>query len=317
MALEFEKPVIELETRIAELETYGKENGVDMTDELELMTKRLERLRSETFDALSRWQRVQLARVAGRPTALDYFAKTFTHYLELHGDRAIGEDAAIVGGLARLEGRGVVVIGQQKGRDTKENIQRNFGMAHPEGFRKAMRLMDLAEKFELPIVTLIDTPGAYPGIAAEERGQAWLIAQSIQRMTRLKVPVVSVVIGEGGSGGALAIAVGNKVLIFENAVYSVISPESCAVIAWKDVKEAEKAAEALKLTARDLLQFDIVDSVIPEPKGGAHNDANLAAENLKKALLEQFHSLESLSSSELIQQRAARFRKLGAIEELV
>jgi acetyl-CoA carboxylase carboxyl transferase subunit alpha len=316
MALEFEKPVIELETRIAELETYGKENGVDMTDELELMTKRLERLRSETFDALSRWQRVQLARVAGRPTALDYFAKTFTHYRELHGDRAIGEDAAIVGGLARLEGRGVVVIGQQKGRDTKENIQRNFGMAHPEGFRKAMRLMDLAEKFDLPIITLIDTPGAYPGIAAEERGQAWLIAQSIQRMTRLKVPVISVVIGEGGSGGALAIAVGNKVLIFENAVYSVISPESCAVIAWKDVKEAEKAAESLKLTARDLLQFDIVDSVIPEPKGGAHNDANLAAENLKKALLEQLSHLESLSSSELMQQRAARFRKLGAIEEL-
>jgi acetyl-CoA carboxylase carboxyl transferase subunit alpha len=316
MALEFEKPVIELETRIAELETYGKENGVDMTDELELMTKRLERLRSETFDALSRWQRVQLARVAGRPTALDYFAKTFTHYRELHGDRAIGEDAAIVGGLARLEGRGVVVIGQQKGRDTKENIQRNFGMAHPEGFRKAMRLMDLAEKFDLPIITLIDTPGAYPGIAAEERGQAWLIAQSIQRMTRLKVPVISVVIGEGGSGGALAIAVGNKVLIFENAVYSVISPESCAVIAWKDVKEAEKAAEALKLTARDLLQFDIVDFVIPEPKGGAHNDSNLAAENLKKALLEQLSNLDSLSTLELMQQRAARFRKLGAIEEL-
>jgi acetyl-CoA carboxylase carboxyl transferase subunit alpha len=316
MALEFEKPVIELETRIAELEAYGRENGVDMTDELELMTKRLERLRSETFDALSRWQRVQLARVAGRPTALDYFAKTFTHYRELHGDRAIGEDSAIVGGLARLEGHGVVVIGQQKGRDTKENIQRNFGMAHPEGFRKAMRLMDLAEKFQLPIVTLIDTPGAYPGIAAEERGQAWLIAQSIQRMTRLKVPVISVVIGEGGSGGALAIGVGNKVLIFENAVYSVISPESCAVIAWKDVKEAEKAAEALKLTARDLLQFDIVDAVIPEPKGGAHNDVNAAAENLKKALLEQFSSLESLSTSELLMQRAARFRKLGAIEEL-
>jgi acetyl-CoA carboxylase carboxyl transferase subunit alpha len=316
MALEFEKPVIELETRISELELYGKENGVDMTDELELMTKRLERLRSETFDALSRWQRVQLARVAGRPTALDYFAKTFTHYRELHGDRAIGEDSAIVGGLARLEGRGVVVIGQQKGRDTKENIQRNFGMAHPEGFRKAMRLMDLAEKFQLPIITLIDTPGAYPGIAAEERGQAWLIAQSIQRMTRLKVPVISVVIGEGGSGGALAIAVGNKVLIFENAVYSVISPESCAVIAWKDVKEAEKAAEALKLTARDLLQFDIVDAVIPEPKGGAHNDANLAAEYLKKALLEQLQNLESLSTTELIQQRSARFRKLGAVEEL-
>jgi acetyl-CoA carboxylase carboxyl transferase subunit alpha len=316
MALEFEKPVLELETRIGELELYGKENGVDMTDELELMTKRLERLRTETFDSLSRWQRVQLARVAGRPTALDYFQKTFTHYRELHGDRAIGEDGAIVGGLARLEGRGVVVIGQQKGRDTKENIQRNFGMAHPEGFRKAMRLMDLAEKFQLPIITLIDTPGAYPGIAAEERGQAWLIAQSIQHMTRLKVPVISVVIGEGGSGGALAIAVGNVVLILENAVYSVISPESCAVIAWKDVKEAEKAAEALKLTARDLLQFDIVDAVVPEPKGGAHNDLNLAAEFLKIALLEQLATLENLTASDLLEQRAERFRKLGAIEEI-
>ena len=316
MALEFEKPVIELETRIAELEAYGKENGVDMTDELELMTKRLERLRSETFDALSRWQRVQLARVAGRPTALDYFYKTFTHYTELHGDRALGEDAAIVGGLARLEGRAVVVIGQQKGRDTKENIQRNFGMAHPEGFRKAMRLMDLAEKFNLPIVTLIDTPGAYPGIASEERGIAWVIAQSIQRMTRLKVPVISVIIGEGGSGGAIAIAVGNRVLILENAVYSVISPESCAVIAWKDVKEAEKAAEALRLTAKDLLQFEIVDAVISEPKGGAHNDLNAAAAYLKTALLEHLGQLENLTVTDLLIQRAARFRKLGEVEEL-
>ncbi len=316
MALEFEKPVLELETKITELEVYAKENGQDMESELEFMRKRLDRLRVETFDGLSRWQRVQLARVAGRPTALDYFTKTFSHYRELHGDRAIGEDGAIVGGLARLEGRAVVVIGQQKGRDTKENISRNFGMSHPEGFRKAMRLMDLAEKFQLPIVTLVDTPGAYPGIASEERGIAWVIAQSIQRMTSLKVPVISAVIGEGGSGGAIAIAVANKVLILENAVYSVISPESCAVIAWKDVKEAEKAAEALRLTAKDLLEFDIVDAIVPEPKGGAHNDLNTAAEFLKTALLEQFKQLDGLSVQELLGQRAARFRKLGAIEEL-
>ena len=278
--------------------------------------KRLERLRLDTFSGLSRWQRVQLARAAGRPTALDYIGKLFTDYQELHGDRAYGEDSAIVGGLARLEGRAVVVIGQQKGRDTKENIARNFGMAHPEGFRKAMRLMDMADKFGLPLVTLVDTPGAYPGIAAEERGQAWLIAQSIQKMTRLRVPVICTVIGEGGSGGALAVAVGNRVLIFENAVYSTISPESCAAIIWRDAKEAEKAAEAMKLTARDLEKFDIVDEVILEPKGGAHNDPDAAMANLKVALLKHLEQLEGLDEAALIRDRAARFRKLGVFEEI-
>jgi acetyl-CoA carboxylase carboxyl transferase subunit alpha len=316
MALDFEKPIQELETRVAELKAYGENSGVDMTEEIALLEKRLERLRLDTFSGLTRWQRVQLARAAGRPTALDYIQKVFTDYQELHGDRAYGEDAAIVGGLARLEGRAVIVIGQQKGRDTKENIARNFGMAHPEGFRKAMRLMDMADKFGLPLITLVDTPGAYPGIAAEERGQAWLIAQSIQKMTQLRVPVICTVIGEGGSGGALAVAVGNRVLIFENAVYSTISPESCAAIIWRDAKEAEKAAEAMKLTARDLEQFDIVDEVILEPRGGAHNDPALSMENLKVALLKHLAQLEGLDAAALIRDRAARFRKLGVFEEI-
>jgi acetyl-CoA carboxylase carboxyl transferase subunit alpha len=315
-ALEFEKPIVDLETRIEELKTYGSSSNVDMTEELALLEKRLERLRSETYDKLTRWQRVQLARAPGRPTALDFIGKIFTDFQELHGDRAYGEDSAIVGGLARLDGLAIVLIAQQKGRDTKENIARNFGMAHPEGFRKAMRLMDMADKFGLPLITLVDTPGAYPGIAAEERGQAWLIAQSIQKMTRLRVPVISVIIGEGGSGGALAIAVGNRVLILENAVYSVISPESCAAIVWRDAKEAAKAAEALRLTAKDLAQFSIVDEVIPEPKGGAHNDPVGSSEELKKALLNHLEQMKGMSHTELLDSRAERFRKLGVFEEL-
>ncbi len=316
MPLEFEKPITDLEIRVSELREYGVSSGIDMAEEIALLEKRLERLRDETYTALTRWQRVQLARAPGRPTAMDYIGKIFTDYQELHGDRAYGEDAAIVGGLARLEGRGVVIIGQQKGRDTKENIARNFGMAHPEGFRKAMRLMDLADKFKLPIITLVDTPGAYPGIAAEERGQAWLIAQSIQKMTRLRVPVVSVIIGEGGSGGALAIAVGNRVLILENAVYSVISPESCAAIVWRDAKEAAKAAEALRLTAKDLAQFDIVDEIILEPNGGAHNDPQGTMEQLKNALTRNLFILQDMQGEALVQSRAARFRKLGVFEEI-
>ncbi len=316
MPLEFEKPVLELESRVAELEKYGRESGVDMTEEIALLQRRLERLRSETFDNLSRWQRVQLARAAGRPTSLDHIFRIFSDFIELHGDRAFGEDPAIVGGLARLGERNVVVVGQQKGRDTKENISRNFGMAHPEGFRKGVRLMDLADKFGLPFISFIDTPGAYPGVAAEERGQAWLIAQSIQRMSRLRVPAIAVVIGEGGSGGALALGVGNSVLILENAVYSVISPESCAAIIWRDAKEAEKAAEALKLTARDLLPFGIVDEIVIEPKGGAHNDPEGASNNLRDALERHLGKLAGLSEAELVAQRAQRFRRLGVFEEL-
>lgn len=316
MALDFEKPLLELEARIRELRSYATEKGVDLGEEVGALERRLERMRSETFDGLSRWQRVQLARVTGRPTALDYAAQVFDEFTELHGDRAFGEDPAIVGGFARLDGRPVVLVGQQKGRDTKENIQRSFGMAHPEGFRKAMRLMDLADKFRLGLVTLVDTPGAFAGVAAEERGQAWLIAQSIQRMTRLRVPVVSVVIGEGGSGGALAVAVANRVLILENAVYSVISPESCAAILWHDAKEAEKAAEALKLTARDLAKLDVVDEVIPEPDGGAHSDPPAAAALLKAALLNHLADLDGLSPEQLVAHRAERFRRQGVYAEV-
>ena len=316
MPLEFEKPILDLENRIRELEKYGADNRVDMNEEIAVLSRRLERMRSETFENLTRWQRVQLARAAGRPTSLDYVGKVFSDFVELHGDRGFGEDPAIVGGLARLNDRPVLVIGQQKGRDTKENIQRNFGMAHPEGFRKSMRLMSLAEKFGLPVITLVDTPGAYPGVAAEERGQAWLIAQSIQHMSRLTVPIIAVVIGEGGSGGALAVAVGNRVLIFENAVYSVISPESCAAILWRDAKEAEKAAEAMKLTAKDLLPLGIVDEVIPEPKGGAHNDPDAAANELRLTLERHLRELDVMSPTEIVAARAARFRTLGVFEEV-
>jgi acetyl-CoA carboxylase carboxyl transferase subunit alpha len=316
MALEFEKPILELESRIAELQKFADDKNEDLTEEIAPLLRRLERIRQETFDNLSRWQRVQLARAAGRPTSLDYIESIFEDWQELKGDRAFGEDPAILAGLARIDGQPVAVIAQQKGRDTKENILRNFGMAHPEGFRKAMRLMDMADKFGLPIITLIDTPGAYPGVAAEERGQAWLIAQSIQRMVRLKVAAIAIVIGEGGSGGALAIGVGNKVLILENAVYSVISPESCAAILWRDAKEAPQAAEALRLTAKDLKQFDIVDEIVPEPPGGAHQKPQEAAVLLKAAIKNQLEALSGLSPNELLTQRAERFRKLGVVENV-
>jgi acetyl-CoA carboxylase carboxyl transferase subunit alpha len=256
-----------------------------------------------------------VARAAGRPTALDYLTKAFRGFQELHGDRTLGDDPAIVAGLAELDGRRVVVVGQQKGRDTKENITRNFGMSHPSGYRKAMRMFELADKFRLPVVCLIDTPGAYPGLAAEEQGQAWVIAACIQRMSRLEVPAVSVVIGEGGSGGALAIGVANRVLILENAIYSVISPESCAAILWRDASEAPKAAEALKLTARDLLEHGVVDRVVPEPLGGAHNEPEEAIATVKRAIAEELDALTGLPSAMLKEQRYHRFRALGRFAE--
>ena len=240
MALEFEQPILELEARIRELRDYAEAKGVDLSDEIELLEQKLERLQKETFGRLTRWQRVQLARAPGRPTTLDIARRVFDDFIELHGDRAFADDPAIVAGLARFRGRSVVVVGHQKGKTTKENIHRNFGMPHPEGYRKAMRMMDLADRFGFPFISLIDTPGAYPGVSAEERGQAWVIAQSIQRMGRLGVPAIAVILGEGGSGGALAIGVGNRVLIMENAWYSVISPESCAAILWRDAAQAER-----------------------------------------------------------------------------
>ncbi len=316
MPLAFEKPIDELEARINDMRLYAAEQGVDVGEEIALLEKRLERLQEETFATLTRWQRVQVARAPGRPTALDYIGHIFSDFTELHGDRTLGDDPAMVTGMASFGGRTVVIAAQQKGRDTKENIHRNFGMAHPSGYRKAMRMFDLADKFALPVVTLIDTPGAYPGIAAEEQGQAWVIAESIQRMSRLKVPAVSIVIGEGGSGGALAIGVANRVLILENAIYSVISPESCAAIRWRDAGEAPKAAEALKLTARDLLELGVVDKVIEEPSGGAHRDPVTAMNCVAETLRCELDGLAGMSEKEVLANRHDRFRKLGRVAVL-
>ena len=293
---------------------YAEEQNIDFGDEIDGLEKRLELLKRETFDSLTRWQRVQVARAPGRPTALDYIQGAFDGFSELHGDRVQGDDPALVTGLARLGGRSVVVLAQQKGRDTKENIHRNFGMLHPSGYRKALRMFDLADKFRLPVVTLIDTPGAYPGVAAEEGGQAWVIAESIRRMSRLSVPAVSVVIGEGGSGGALAIGVANRVLILENAIYSVISPESCAAILWRDAAEAPKAAEALKLTALDLLELGVVDRVVEEPLGGAHKHLAATVQTVAGVLQEELENLLNHSADELLAQRQARFRAQGRFE---
>jgi acetyl-CoA carboxylase carboxyl transferase subunit alpha len=314
MPLEFEKPIEELEAKIVELEGFAAQSGVDLSGELHVLRGRLAQLKYETFSNLSRWERVQLARAPGRPTTLDVIGGIMNDFVELSGDRTYGEDPAVVGGLAYLEGTSVVVVGHQKGRDTKENIRRNFAMPHPEGYRKAMRLMDLADRFGRPFIAFIDTPGAYPGISAEERGQAWVIAQSIQRMARLRVPAVAVILGEGGSGGALAIGVGNRVLILENAWYSVISPESCAAILWRDAKEAPRAAEALKLSASDLLSLGIVDRIIPEPGGGAHRSPAVTLASIKQALLASLAELSHLGPEELFEDRYRRFRGLGCYQ---
>ena len=315
MALDFEQPILELEARIRELREYAEEKGVDLSDEIELLQSKLNRLQKEVFNNLSRWQRVQLARAPGRPTTLDVLENIFSDFVELHGDRAVADDPAIVAGIARFGGQTVAVAGHQKGKTTKDNIHRNFGMPHPEGYRKAMRMMDLADRFNIPFISLIDTPGAYPGISAEERGQAWVIAQSIQRMGRLRVPALAVVLGEGGSGGALAIGVGNRVLIMENAWYSVISPESCAAILWRDAAQAEQAAEALKLTAKDLEEVGVVDRVVPEPGGGAHRNPKAAMEELRQALSEELSALASLSPEDLLHDRYRRFRSMGAVAD--
>jgi acetyl-CoA carboxylase carboxyl transferase subunit alpha len=309
--LPFEEPIELLEAKIADMRHYAEDNQLDLSEEIALLERRLEQLTRDTFANLSRWQRVQVARAAGRPTSLDYIQAIFEDFTELHGDRTLGDDPALVCGLATFGAQSVMVLAQQKGRDTKENIQRNFGMMHPSGYRKAMRMFELADKFGLPVITLIDTPGAYPGIAAEEQGQAWVIAESIQRMSRLRVPAVSIVIGEGGSGGALAIGVGNRVLILENAIYSVISPESCAAILWHDAAAAPQAAEALRLTAYDLLDLGVVDRVVDEPLGGAHKRPDQAVKLVAAALKEELESLLSLNAEELLLQRQERFRNLG------
>lgn len=315
--LEFEKPIIELQRKLDELRQHPEAHslGLRLEEEIDQIERKLAETRREIFENLSPWQRVQLARHPRRPYTLDYLRLAFSDFEELHGDRAFADDQAIVGGFAELDGEKVLVIGTQKGRDTKENIRRNFGSAHPEGYRKALRLMRLASKFGLPIITLIDTAGAYPGVGAEERHIAEAIAVNLREMTLLEVPVLAVVIGEGGSGGALGIGVADRVLILENAYYSVISPEGCAAILWKDRAAAPRAAEALRITARHLLELGLVDAIVPEPVGGAHNDPGLAAANLKKHLLQHLRELQALPLPELLQQRYAKYRAMGHFEE--
>jgi acetyl-CoA carboxylase carboxyl transferase subunit alpha len=311
--LEFERPILELEEKIAEMRSMSDQ--LDIGDEIEVLEQKVERLRASIYEQLTRWQRVQLARHPDRPYTLDYVALICEDFIELHGDRAYGDDMAIVAGLARIEGREMVLIGQQKGHDTKENLARNFGMPNPEGYRKALRLMKLAEKFSLPVVTLIDTQGAYPGIEAEERGQAEAIARNLLEMARLRTPIVNIVIGEGASGGALGIGMGDRLAMMENAWFSVISPESCSSILWKSWDFKEQAAEALKLTARDLLEMGIADTIIPEPVGGAHRDPATAAAALKGALLDSLNELGTLSIDQLLARRHQRYAAIGVWEE--
>lgn len=315
--LEFEKPLRELQKQLNTLQTVSKESKVDVAQEIAAIEAKIEAMKADIYSNLSPWQRVQLSRHPKRPYALDYIDRIFTDFQELHGDRRYKDDAAIVGGPAFLDGKPVMVIGQQKGRNTKENLKRNFGCPHPEGYRKAMRLMEMAERFSMPIVTLIDTPGAYPGIGAEERHVAEAIAVNIRDMSALKVPIISIVIGEGGSGGALGMAVADEVMILENGYYSVISPEGCAAILWKDRAAAPKAAEALKFSPSDLKRFGVVDKVLSEPVGGAHRDYNSAAASMKTAIVDSLDSLAKKDTDTLLDDRYARFRKLGVFEENV
>ncbi len=313
--LDFEKPLVELEQKIRELREYSTEK-VDFSGEIKKLEKKAEKLRDEIFLNLTRWQRTQLARHINRPFTLDYVQNIFTDWFEVHGDRNFRDDPAIVCGFARLDGEPCCVIGHQKGRDTKEKVYRNFGMPNPEGYRKALRVMQMAEQFGLPIFTFVDTPGAFPGIGAEERGQAEAIARNLREMASLKVPIIVTITGEGGSGGALGIAVGNRVMMMEYSVYSVISPEGCAAILWSDGTKGAQAAEALKLTAADIAELGcVIDEVIPEPLGGAHNDQRKAAENVKKVLKKHLVELQKLSAEELLEQRYQKFRAMSRVEE--
>jgi len=315
--LEFEKPIVELQRKLEELRKHPTKHsiGVSFEEECRTLEVKLDTLKRHTYSNLTAWQRVQLARHPKRPYSLDYIATTFSDFSELHGDRLYADDRAVVGGFAKLDGRKVMVIGTQKGRDTKENILRNFGSAHPEGYRKALRLMRLADKFGLPIITLIDTAGAYPGIGAEERHIAEAIAVNLREMTLLDVPIIAAVIGEGGSGGALGIGVADRVLIMENAYYSVISPEGCAAILWKERNAAPKAAEALKITANDLLALGLVDEIIPEPLGGAHHDPDTTAATFKAHLVKHLNELESLAPADRLKRRYEKFRAHGHFDE--
>jgi acetyl-CoA carboxylase carboxyl transferase subunit alpha len=311
-ALEFEKPIIELENKIEELKKLG---GGSLSAEIRQLERKALRLQEEVFADLTAWQKVQLSRHPQRPFSTDYIGRLFSEFFELHGDRAFGDDGAIVGGLGKFAGVAVVVIGHQKGRGTKENVKRNFGMPRPEGYRKARRLMELGERFGRPILTFIDTPGAYPGIDAEERGQAEAIAKNLEVMARLKVPIIATVIGEGGSGGALALGVADRILMLEYAIYSVISPEGCASILWKDQKKVETAAQELRLTAHDLRGLGICDEVIREPPGGAHRDPDAAARAVGEAIERQLAGLLGVKVEELLERRYEKYRKMGEFRE--
>jgi len=312
--LDFEKPILELEKKIHELKSFTSGKKIDLASEIRRLEEKLEKLKSSTYQNLTAWQRVQIARHPQRPYTKDYINMMTTDFVELHGDRNFSDDKAIIGGLAKLDHQKIMILGHQKGRDTKENLMRNFGCAHPEGYRKALRLMQLAEKFHLPMVILIDTPGAYPGIGAEERGQAQAIALNLREMSTLATPIISVVIGEGGSGGALGVGVADRVLVLENAYYSVISPEGCAAILWKDSAKAAEAASVLKLTANDLLGLGIIDGIIPEPQGGAHRDPPKMAQELKEVIKKNLNELLGTSYEQLRKRRYEKFRKIGLVQ---
>jgi acetyl-CoA carboxylase carboxyl transferase subunit alpha len=313
--LEFEKPLREVEEKIEKLAASGGGKSA-VQDEIRKLRTKLAQLEHELYSKLSPWQRTQLARHPQRPSTLDYIGEMFRDFLEFHGDRSFGDDRAIVGGFASFNGRSVMVIGHQNGKTLKERMQRNFGMPNPEGYRKALRLMKMAEKFGRPIITFIDTPGAYPGIGAEERGQAEAIARNLYAMSRLTVPIVSIVIGEGGSGGALALGVSDRILMLEHGVYSVISPEGCAAILWDDPAKVPDAAAALKMTAQDLVDLEIVDEVIPEPLGGAHREPRAVTDRVAKALTNQLYQLTDLSVADLLDQRDRKYRRIGAVTGL-
>ncbi len=312
--LEFEKPINELENKIIELKQFADENSVDLTNEINILIKKLEAMKKEVYENLKPWEKVKLARFQERPTTLDYIKRLISDFTEFHGDRFFGDDSSIVGGIGMFEGLPVTVIGHQKGKDTKENIKRNFGMPHPEGYRKALRLMKQAEKFKRPIITFIDTPGAYCGLSAEERGQGEAIAVNLVEMSRLKTPIISIVIGEGGSGGALALGIADKVCMLENSIYSVISPEGLSSILWKDANLAQKAADIMKLTAEDLLSLNVIDSIIKEPIGGAHKDIDFTVNNIKQYLLNEIKTLKELDLEELLNKRYEKVREIGVWE---
>lgn len=313
--LDFEAPIVEMEERISELKDFSSEQSLDISEELETLQKKLDKLKRDIYGNLTPWQRVQIARHPQRLYTSDYIELMTEDFLELHGDRLFGDDRAIIGGFATINGQKLMIMGHQKGRDTKENIECNFGCANPEGYRKAMRLMKLAQQYDLPIVVLIDTPGAYPGIGGEERGQAQAIAENIRDMFSLTVPIVCCIIGEGGSGGALGVGIGDVVMMLENSYYSVISPEGCAAILWKDAARSRDAAEALKLTSADLLEFGIIDRVIKEPLGGVHKDKVKAAAELKKTILESIQDLSAKKKDDLLSARYEKFRKIGQFIE--